>query len=82
MEERQRLTEPVKEYLDRWQALAHQCHEMEPRIRYDVCVRNTVSRFQKYFMSVKPNSFEQIAEIAQSAEVVMMRENKEREFFQ
>lgn len=31
-------------------------------------------------MSIKPNSFAQIAEIAQSTKVVIMRENKERQF--
>lgn len=31
-------------------------------------------------VSVKPNSFAQIAEISQSAEVVIIRENKERNF--
>lgn len=81
VEERQKIDEIVKEYLDRWQALALHCHEMEPRTKYDICVQNMTTRFQKYFISVKPNSFAQIAGVAQSAKVVMLWENKEREFY-
>lgn len=81
LKERQKPSEPVKEYLDWWQVLALQCHKMEPRTKYDICMWNIEIRFQRNFVSIKPNSFAQIAKIAQSAEVVMRRENKEREFY-
>lgn len=81
LEEWLKPNEPVKEYLSRWQTLALQCHEMEPRTKYDICKRNIATKFQKYFVSVKPNSFAQIPEIAQSAEVVMARDSRDREFF-
>lgn len=67
LEERLKPNEPVKEYLNRWQTLALQCHEMEVRTRYDICKRNMATKFQKYFVLVKSNSFAQIPEIVQSA---------------
>lgn len=39
-----------------------------------------VTRFLKYFALVKPNAFTQIAKVAQLAEVVMIRDKKERIF--
>lgn len=49
---------------------------------------NTTSTYEiwqpdskKYFVSGKPISFAQIADIGQFAEVVVAQENKEREFY-
>lgn len=58
--------------------LSMQCTYLSSWVAHDICVCNMATKYQKYIVTVTPESYAKIFEVAQSVETTIVREIQER----